>query len=64
MTDIISIDGNMTCPESHPESFLYDIWPGIPPIISCGIYHNIGVRLYINDDDSLSEGYIEPSIPG
>ena len=34
--DIISIDADDLCPETHPESFLYDVWPGTVEACDCG----------------------------
>jgi hypothetical protein len=33
--DIVTIDTDQECPDSHPEDFIYDIWPGTRHACDC-----------------------------
>ena len=57
--DIVSVDASSPCPETHPERFLSDVWPGTAPGCLCA-GENGGTQLFFGED--CTEEYDETQV--
>ena len=53
--DLVTIDSSDSCPSTHPEMFIFDIWPGIAHSCDCTLAYDGNGGFEFNDICGVDE---------